>query len=125
MDKAEKNWKLAEWIEVQHQYDPCEIRTGRTPTYCKLCHIAKQYGADAVQLPCRPDFYLSEEASALLLEKMPEVILCRRLNPKDGQWYCQYYAGDVRVVDGVLHPDRKTAIAEAALRLMESEKGEK
>ncbi len=66
------------------------------------------------------DFYRDESASALILEKMP---LAKLVNdPKHGGWMCE---SDWRFFhNGALHADRKSAIAEAALRLIELRKGE-
>lgn len=76
-----------------------------------------------------PDFYLSEEASAMALEKMPNVRLTRL--PASRSWACDYdwckSEKDGNLSVGYGHglgmeaKDRKTAICEAALALIMQE----
>lgn len=62
-----------------------------------------------------PDFYASEEASAMLLEKMPWPIL--QLAPDKESWMCHPGHGSQEMGTWHRDKDRKTAIAEAALKL--------
>jgi len=94
MKNEEANFKLAEWIGDDG-----------------FCSIGDPL-----------DFFTDETASALLLEKLPLPTLSRHRvdrhnQPCDVFWCCH-------PVDGreANHPDRKTAIALAALRLIEKEK---
>lgn len=73
-----------------------------------------------------PDFYESEEASALVLEKMPFVVV-RRSNLPHGSGLERWYVG-IQAQPKERIPawwaeaaDRKTAIAEAALKFIEAE----
>ena len=92
MTNDEKNRKIAEWLG----FTQWSRHTGQKPV---------------------PDFYTDEEASALVLEKMPRGTISRQDN---GQWECS--------VNAFLHgpyirnqEDRKTAICEAALKLIKED----
>lgn len=120
MTKDEKNRKLAEWLGFQivpflgwHIYHrpQCKYPRQSIVTECEElgCSMAS------------PDFFASEEASALLLEKIR-----RPLYVSD--WPdCEGWRVDIGVEKhqglplGPTHTDRKTAIAEAALKLIELE----
>jgi len=103
MTKDEKNRKLAEWLgwrfEGGYWHHP---HCYGSPQYHKDC------GTPAF------DFYTSEDASTLLLEKMPRPRLeyCDKLWEVWPDWLDN---------ESQQNACRKTAIAEAALKLIELE----
>ena len=66
---------------------------------------------------CKPrDFYLSEEANALVLEKLPAVELYHHAQDGHaGAWRCR---ADWGQDESTYSNDRKTAVVEAALKLL-------
>jgi hypothetical protein len=113
--REEKCRKLAEWLGIKHDRF-CELMTGGLKCDC--------HGKP-------PDFYISEEACALLLEKMRRPLLvsdwpgCEGWRVDIGVQAMTPVAGFPNAVGGKLlgptHLDRKTAIIEAALALIEKE----
>lgn len=103
MTKEEKNRVLAEWVGFTNFHGPPDWRGW-------ICD-----GSDGHVVPL-PDFYLSESASAMLLEKMPEPNLWLESSKDEPRlWACH---ADISGPDtsGYAHdPDRKTAIANSAL----------
>lgn len=108
MTKEEKNRKIAEWLGWR-PVDTGDLTIDNKPLLWQV--------PDSAMRPV-PDFYLDEAANALVLEAMPAPELYK--HAKDGvapfaAWRCRYDWGlDVNVV----HPDRRTAICEAALKLI-------
>jgi hypothetical protein len=102
MTRGEKNRKLAEWL-------------GWRQVAANLWNGPP--GNPFAGTP--PDFYTSEEASVLLLDKMPKVALWHMETPEAMTWRCH---SNFDVADSwTQDADRKTAIAEAALKLIELE----
>lgn len=114
MTREDENRRIAEWLEPMPS-EPPKCHNDRSPLRMWLGINTGQF---VWLLQPSLDFRTSEEGCALILEKLPEVILCRRLNPKDGTWYCQFNAGDIRTMQSATNHDRKSAIVEAALKLI-------
>lgn len=107
MTKEEKNRLIAEWLGIK--------LTGKEKVYGSR---GEWYWQEWTKQP--PDFYLSEEASAMVLEKLAEVagtvelIRFDKWGVNPPRWSC----GAPRTQSGekdVRGPDRKTCIAEAAI----------
>jgi hypothetical protein len=120
--REEKCSQLAEWIEPFDSLEPgvtdgvffskrnawicvCDYESGDVPTW-------------------KPrNFYDSEEASALLLDKMPYALLKHastgRHRPPYMAWECWPNPTANGNYGHVRHEDRKTAIAESALKFIE------
>lgn len=118
-----QNRKCAEWlgfrvtkesdVDYKHQFFtwhppdcPC---TAIDPE--SLCSCVDLCGDEA------PDFFTDETASAMLLEMMPEPGLSH--NNQRNSWFCDPDQDAIRP-GSVEHADRKTAIADAFLALIES-----
>lgn len=124
MDKAEKNRRLAEWLGLlaptKDETEEClrerryDVRrwTLHRHNNAPIERFSSYYWQPA-------DFYSSEEASALLLEKMPDPMLWKE---SDTLWGCEARNDHHNYEYATFNADRKTCIAEAALRLMESGK---
>lgn len=93
---AKRWYGLRKWTLHRHNYAPIE-------------NFSSYYWTP-------PDFFTSEDASAMLLEKMPH---CHLIHQSDGEWWCAA-EGNWPGIGGQSH-DRKTAIALAALALIASE----
>lgn len=118
-ERDEKNRKIAEWIEplssLPNEDDSEEMRAYESAAWIATFRLSKVTG---MHVPAwePQDFYTSEEASALVLEKMlqPCVFRCA----PGGQWACCWnMAGQADEI--AIAVDRKTAIAEAALKRIE------
>ncbi len=108
--REEQNRKLAEWLGwVRHEKCPA----GQTEGPCWIFHR----GDHSEHIGRLPDFFTSEEANALLLEKMRPVSVILYSS------FTQIRKPDI---DGKLlyeplcqDPDRKTAVCLAALALIQ------
>lgn len=131
MTKDEKCKKLAEWLEplssLPNEDDSEEMRAYESQVWIASFRLSRVTGMHVPSWE-PPDFYLSEEANALLLEKIPFVVV-RRSNLPHGSGLERWYVG-IQAQPKANIPawwaeasDRKTAIAEAALSLIA--KGEK
>lgn len=104
-EREEKNRLLATWLGWRYVDDQSTLGFQRVMNW-------KAPNGRFMKYP--PDFFTSESASAMLLEKMPFGSVCRL--SKD-LWVCRAseWSGDFK------DTDRKTAIAEAALALIDKE----
>lgn len=109
MTKEENNRKLAEWLGMPLT-QPCHMD-------CGVDHPAEI-----------PDFYLNEEANALLREKIPFLVI-RRSNLPHGNGLERWSVGlQAQPKKGIPvwwaeAANVKDGVVEAALRLIEREKG--
>lgn len=125
MSKEDNNRKLAEWLGFLKP-DRDETEAALQDRCYELRHwtLHRHSGAPienfSLYFWTAPDFYVSEAANAMLLEKMPnpKVMADRK---KDGTlWLCK---SDWRFWhNGAEHADRKTAIILAALALIEAQR---
>lgn len=128
-ERAEKNRLLAEWLEpMPDGPDTLQIMAAiRSELYSPLKAWECDGHGDPIVWAWHPrDFYLSEEASAMVLEKMlmplvKKVSTGRRIAPHMA-WECWPNPTASGNYDHVRNVDRKTAICEAALALIESAK---
>ncbi len=126
-ERSEKNRKLAEWLEPlssfsagwQETPENCGgyEATGSVMWYSPLrawTYTEKNY------MDWQPrNFYTDEAANALLLERMTEPHVWK--NP-DGTWTCEPNNSAGAIDSEIIEsgPDKRTAICEAALKLMEA-----
>lgn len=115
LDRAENNRRLAEW--VGWKYIPLDWDSDGRITG----PVGRWRDLDGHPRLDPPDFYESEAANAMLLEKMPPLTTLWSYGPQ-AYWVVgdSPFNGDHR---GVLakHTDRKTAICNAALALLEAD----
>ncbi len=114
MTSKEKNRTIAEWLGIDHAYHRHEVATGKLPLYCIYCGVAKRFGRDNPQLPCRPDFFTDEAANALVLNELARCFWAE--NPRDG-WpeFFDWLGDGLLALFGADRPELKIAICEAAL----------
>lgn len=112
MTKEEKNRVIAEWLEPM-----VPPLSNRRPMHCGGSPKDAWIGsADHEWEPS--DFFTDESASALILEKMP----CPKvMRVHESLWSCSPNWPLIGTPEGIIagHEDRKTCIAEAALKLIE------
>lgn len=123
-ERDENNRKLAEWAGwkiTATMSDKHQFFIWHCPE-CK-CIAASDKVCVCVELCGEhpPDFYSSEEANAMLLEKMPAAELYKHppdhLDSEAG-WRCR---PDWGLDAAAYHVDRKTAICAATLAMLEAE----
>ena len=132
--KDEKNRMIAEWLgfrlavasdgDQQWHHPDCRC-TSKAPTDKCACVDGCYIGDDSMP----PDFYTDEAASALVLEKMLAVTdISVHMMWRDDKFQFTVFQPNRKTQSGFDGGDdfkafdRKTAIAEAALRLIESER---
>jgi hypothetical protein len=125
-ERIENNKKVAEWLgfrydqegdenhPAQWHHPTCQCKAKEPDELC-ACVEGCYWGDDAGGQP--PDFYSEETANAMVLEKMP----CPTLMRTTDRWICDANAADHLADTCRSDLDRKTAICEAAVKLIELE----
>lgn len=118
------NERIANWLEpmssLPNEDDSEEMQAYESDAWIATFRLSQETGMHVPSWQPR-DFFTDESANALVLEKMPAAELYK--HPPDHEaseagWRCR---PDWGLDFAVYHTDRKTAIALAALMLIEQE----
>jgi hypothetical protein len=111
MREDEKNARISDSIEpIVSLPMPYDTKYRWTPLMC--------WHSDGTPLTWQPrSWHTDETASAILLERMPEVGLSH--NAQRGGWFCDPDQDDSKMISH-FNADRKTCIRDAYLAMIES-----
>jgi hypothetical protein len=125
MTKEEKNRKLAEWLEplssLPNEDDSEEMQAYESEAWIATFRLSRVTGMHVPSWEPR-DFYTDEAANALLLDRLLSEGCPPDDLPTNFKWAWQWVGQLImREIQFHQNNDRKTAICEAVLKLMEAQ----